>query len=134
MTLDDWALVWNRAAMGEGGRRLKPGDRALKAALLAHSLIMNDGVHHAIESMTKREVDAACEGFATLGLDRVAEFLRATRVSMRSSDDTELERLEARVDNRYASLISTRKSLDGRLWRAFRRHRKAHPELYAPPT
>jgi hypothetical protein len=52
--MSDFALlladhVWNRAALDGGGPKPRDGDRALADLLLAHGLIMNGGLGHALE-------------------------------------------------------------------------------------
>ena len=62
--------IWNRAALEQGGPNPKPGDVALAALILAHGLVMNGGVHHAVACLTEDEIDAAVAGFSYLGISR----------------------------------------------------------------
>jgi hypothetical protein len=64
--------VWNRAALEAGGPSPAKGDRALAALLLAHGLVMNGGVHHALRCMQPAELMAAAEGFSFFSLADVA--------------------------------------------------------------
>jgi hypothetical protein len=50
--------VWNRATLQSGGAAPKSGDRALAVLLLVHGLVMNGGVHHALESAQTSELRA----------------------------------------------------------------------------
>jgi hypothetical protein len=50
--------VWNRAALDAGGSPPREGDRALAALLLAHGMIMNGGVDHAVEALSAEELAA----------------------------------------------------------------------------
>ena len=76
MKLDAKALVWNRAALDGGGRSARAGDRALADALKVHGLVMNGGVHHAVQAVGELEVQAAAAGFEYFGLSSIAEVLR----------------------------------------------------------
>jgi hypothetical protein len=75
MTLAVEDMIWNRAALESGGRSPKEGDAALAAALAAHGLVMNGGVHHAIDVLSPAELHAAVEGFRFFSLSNVAELL-----------------------------------------------------------
>ena len=68
--------VWNRAAPEAGGATPGPGDRALASVLFLHGLVMNGGVHHALECMQPEELRAAADAYAFFGLDDVAAFFR----------------------------------------------------------
>jgi hypothetical protein len=61
--------VWNRAALEEGGRAPREGDRALAALLLAHGMVMNGGVQHATEALSADEMAAAAAGFRYFSSD-----------------------------------------------------------------
>ncbi len=69
-------LVWNRAALDGGGTNPRAGDRALADALKVHGLVMNGGVHHAVQVVGEGEVRAAVAGFEYFGLRAIAEVLR----------------------------------------------------------
>ena len=53
--------VWNRAALEAGGDSPGLGDRALASLLLVHGLVMNGGVHRAIECVEPAELVAAVD-------------------------------------------------------------------------
>jgi len=72
----DTAAVWNRAALENGGPSARAGDRALAAAVLAHGLVMNGGVAHALESLSAEEVEQACAGFERFGFVALADLFR----------------------------------------------------------
>jgi hypothetical protein len=106
--------VWNRAcAEARGPKHLsKPGDRALADMILAHSLAMNGGVLHALESLSRMELTAALDGYRYFGLDSAARALEY--VSERRGDDLDddaLDRLEVEADERYASVVPDDESL-----------------------
>ena len=67
--------VWNRAAMDDGGEEPRAGDRALADLLYAHGMVMNGGVHHALEVLTPDELKAAIAGFRYFSLGAVADLL-----------------------------------------------------------
>jgi len=54
--------IWNRAAMENGGETPGPGDKTLSSLLLLHGLVMNGGVHHALEELEPDEIAAAVDG------------------------------------------------------------------------
>ena len=95
--------VWNRAATESGGEVPGPGDCALASLLCAHGLIMNGGVHHALECLQPRELAAAIDGYAYFGLDDVAALLRGAAsdpVLREWTDDT-----ESVANGRYAKFV-----------------------------
>lgn len=88
------------AAMESGGVSPGAGDRALAALLVVHGLVMNGGVHHALEWVQPTELSAAIEDYAYFGFDDVAAFLRGAAddpVLSTWTDDTEVE-----ANRRYA--------------------------------
>lgn len=70
-------LIWNRAALESGGSAPCAGDTALAALLLAHGLIMNGGVEHALECMSQSQLLAALSGYRYFGLESAAQALEA---------------------------------------------------------
>ena len=91
MSLTIAQRVWNRA-LEPGVESLRPGDRALAAMLGAHGLVMNGGVHHALECLTPQQLLAAADGYAFFGLDDVAAFFRGASddpVLSQWTEDTE---------------------------------------------
>jgi hypothetical protein len=96
--------VWNRAALEDGGLSPGPGDTALASLLLLHGLIMNGGVHHAIECVGPSRLLAAADGYAYFGFPDVCTFFRgAAGDPMLSTwtDDTEVL-----ANRRYSEMIS----------------------------
>jgi hypothetical protein len=77
MELPVEARVWNRAALERGGADPREGDRALAALLLTHGLVMNGGVHHALEVLSHEEIRAAISGFRFFSLAPVGQLLDA---------------------------------------------------------
>ena len=67
-------IIWNRACLQDVAG-LEVGDRALAAMILAHGLVMNGGVLHAVEALDADQLAAAKEGFRYFGLARVEAFL-----------------------------------------------------------
>jgi hypothetical protein len=95
--------IWNRAALEAGGDSPRPGDRALASLLLVHGLVMNGGVHHALEGITPEELLAATDGYEFFGFYDVAAFFRgASEDPMLSNwtDDTEVA-----ANRRYAERV-----------------------------
>ena len=61
-------MIWNRAC-GQDRLRSLPGDRAFADLLLAHGLVVNGGVLHAVECLTAAELSDAESGYQFYGLD-----------------------------------------------------------------
>jgi hypothetical protein len=78
MQLSKVDQIWNRAAMESGGAAALDGDRALADLLLAHGMIMNGGVGHALEVLSSDEFAAALDGYRFFGLNAVASLLEYT--------------------------------------------------------
>jgi hypothetical protein len=119
--------VWNRATTLPSGSHLCPGDLALKAILLAHGLIMNGGVLHALEVLAPEELEEARDGFCFYGLNEVAAFLTSSQLAAREEPE-DLGELEHRLDEAYASLIPC----DSTIFAAFERHFGSNHTQYAP--
>lgn len=95
--------VWNRAALEAGGNSPGPGDRALASLLLLHGLVMNGGVHHALECLESDELLAAADGYAFFGFNDCATFFREAAsdpLLCTWTDDTEVA-----ANRRYFQLI-----------------------------
>lgn len=110
--------VWNRAALEAGGESPGVGDRALASLLLVHGLVMNGGVHHAIECVESVELAAAADGYSFFGLNNVAEFFRGAAtdpVLSAWNGDTEVE-----ANRRYAEMVPDDAHLVARFEEAFR--------------
>ncbi len=112
-------IVWNRAATKHGGELPRAGDAALSALLLAHGLVMNGGVLHAIEGLEASELAAAREGFCFFGFDEVARLFEHAE---KGGDD------EAAFGKAYSDALPD----DGAIMERFFQHFAEHPDLYAP--
>jgi hypothetical protein len=123
--------IWT-GACAEAGRPKSltaPGDRALADMILAHSLAMNGGVVHAVESLTTEERAAAVEGYRYFGLDAAARVLEdIARRFDGVLDDDEAERLEVEADERYASVVAD----DEVLANAFVEQYRREPTAFVP--
>ena len=112
--------VWNRAALQSGGDSPGPGDRALAALLLVHGLVMNGGVHHAMECVEPDELLAAADGYSFFGLEAVAAFFRGAAndpVLSVWTDETEVE-----ANRRYEEMVPDDSHLVARFEDVFREH------------
>ena len=107
--------VWNRAALESGGASPQAGDRALAALLLVHGLVMNGGVHHALECVQPSELNAAVEGFSFFGLDDVAAFFHQSAIDPMLYAWTDENEVEA--NRRYAQMIPDESHLVSRFER-----------------
>lgn len=115
MTIAD--EIWNRA-LAEPADELGPGDRALAAMLLVHGLVMNGGVHHALESVDADEWSAAIAGYAYFGCDDVAAFFRGAGndpMLTAWTDETEMS-----ANERYETLVPNDAHLVARFEDVFR--------------
>ena len=70
-------VIWNCAAMENGGTNPGRGDRALAVPLHAHGLAMNGGVLHAAELLNDDELTDAQSGYRFFGLSAVADVFGA---------------------------------------------------------
>ena len=95
---DTPTIIWNRAAMADGGPAPGPGDTALSAALRLHSRIMSGGLDHALDVLTPEDFASAAGGFRYLQLSDVADLVEQAQDA--PSDDI-LEELDAR----YSALV-----------------------------
>lgn len=118
--------IWNRAALERGGAAPRQGDRALSSLLLFHGLVMNGGVHHALDGMAPPEISAAAEGYAFLGLHGVASFIRGAADNAVLS--TRTGATEAAADKHYAEMIPDDSYLVARFEELYRQR----PEQFAP--
>lgn len=88
MKLSRQNLIWNRATLESDGLARCAGDTALAGLLLAHGLIMNGGVEHALECMSQSQLLAALGGYRYFGLERAAHALEmAAQTSGADSND-----------------------------------------------
>jgi|SRR5215831_11402452 len=99
----DEAAIWNRACSPGSDRLHLPGDRALADMILVHSLIMNGGVHHALEALTNHEVAAGIAGYSYFNLAPVAAFLAGVRDDPTNAPWTEANEIDA--NRRYHELV-----------------------------
>lgn len=94
--------------------------------LLLHGLVMNGGVHHAVESLGAAELAAAADGYSFFGLGDVALFLRG------AGDDPTLckwtDETEGVANRRYSEMVPD----DGHLFRCFERVFKERRGMFAP--
>jgi hypothetical protein len=118
--------IWNRAALQEADGVRRTGDRALVSLLHVHGLIMNGGVHHAIESVNAPELAAAADGYAFFGLHDVTAFLRGAGddpVLSKWTDDSEVT-----ANRRYQEMIPS----DSYLVLRFQEVLRLRPDEFAP--
>ena len=126
MTMSIAERIWNRAALEDGGKSPHAGDRALASLLLVHGLIMNGGVHHAIECVDQTELAAAADGYAFFGLHDVAAFFRGAANDPVLSEWT--GETEATANRRYDDMVPDDSYLDARFQEVLRER----PEQFSP--
>jgi hypothetical protein len=128
--------IWNRAHQAsEADAELRAGDRALAAALLAHGIVMNGGVLHALQAMSPSERREAAAGYRFLALPTLAQLfeMEVPDVDLDEDDEdgegeSELDQLEAELNQKYWATASD----DEALLRAFERKLMQEPGLFAP--
>jgi hypothetical protein len=120
-------VIWNRAAMENGGTNPGRGDRALAALLHAHGLAMNGGVLHVAELLNDDELTDAQSGYRFFGLSAVADVLARARGLL--NDDVDLGRYERKLDREYSNLVLE----DSTLVQRFEQYYRSHPSDFAPP-
>jgi hypothetical protein len=116
-----WERVWNRAASG-GVSSPRDGDSALAALLLAHGLVMNGGVLHAVECLDPTALRSACDGFRYFALAEVATLLEAAAAAEPSDEN------EENYNRAYWSVIPD----DAVILKRFQRHFAQNRAEYAP--
>ena len=118
--------VWNRACMMKGAESPGPGDHALASLISVHGLIMNGGVHHALECVEPSVLLAAADGYAFFGFDEVATFFRgAARDPILSAWTEDTEPI---ANRRYTEMVPDDSYLVARFAKVF--HER--PEQFAP--
>lgn len=128
--------IWNRACDAtDADAELRAGDRALAAALLAHGIVMNGGVLHALQGMSPSERREAAAGYRFFALPTLAElFEMQVPEDLDDEDDddddseSELDRLEAALNQKYWATAAD----DQAVWRAFEKKLAQEPGLFAP--
>lgn len=119
MATSESDLIWNRACLESGGSKPREGDRHLAAALLAHGLVANGGLHHAVESMSESEARAAISGFEYLGLAAAAQLiaeLAPHAEEFRRVEYTDQE--EESANARYIQAVDGDRALEAAFFRA----------------
>lgn len=111
--------IWNRAAMERGGLDPRPGDRALAALLLAHGMVMNGGVQHAVEALAENDLRNAIAGFRFFQLVEAACLLERAAVVTPLDEDT--------LDHQYTKIIPN----DSFLFQCFVAKLQHSPEVFA---
>ncbi len=101
--------IWNRACAEAGQPKTltASGDRALADMVLTHSLAMNGGLLHAVQSCTPDEVAAAVRGYRFFGLESAAAVLEDVARSWAdgSLDLADEEQLENEANERYYAAV-----------------------------
>jgi hypothetical protein len=122
-------LIWNRAALCNGGESPGIGDAALATALAFHGLAMNSGVLDAVErtSADHARIEAA---FQWLGLQPIAALLASVREDIAAGaldGDERAEALEREADERYSATLPS----DATLEAVFRDRLNENPNAFA---
>jgi hypothetical protein len=126
MKLDAKDLVWNRAAIDGGGRNARAGDTALANALKVHGLVMNGGVHHAVQAVSETEVQAAAAGFDYFELRAIGEVLRRVQHDPKLREWSDAT--EEAANRLYWAVLPD----DGELIARFERRFRDKPTDFAP--
>ncbi len=87
MKLSKQEHIWNRAALNGGGPSPGEGDIALANLLMAHGLVMNGGVEHAVECLSSDELADSIAGFEYFGFLAAANALSQPPSSMEDSEE-----------------------------------------------
>lgn len=124
--MSDTDLIWNRAAIENGGPMPASGDRALSALLYAHGLAMNGGVLHAVEHLTSDELADAQLGYSLFGITEISHLLTRSRKLFNDGGDLGIH--ERSLDAEYLAHIPN----DSALIERFERHFHLHPSDFAP--
>jgi hypothetical protein len=123
-------LIWNRAALEQGGSSPGAGDRALADVLAFHGLAMSGGVLDAIERTSAAELARIGAAFRWFGLEAVDDLLASVRRDIQAGALDELDRaevLELTADANYQAILPS----DETLQMIFRRRLDADPSAFA---
>jgi hypothetical protein len=112
--------------MDAGGDTPQAGDLALSSMIQAHSLIMNGGVHHAIDVLSPAELEAAVQGFAYFDLGDAGRLLSGIPTDPRLSEWT--DETEPIANDTYNYLVPDDECLE----RHFRAMIQTKPNDFAP--
>jgi hypothetical protein len=88
MKLSKQDQIWNRAALEAGGSSPGVGDLALTNLLSAHGLVMNGGVQHTIECMSRDELADSIAGFKYFGFFAAANVLSQPSSNLEDSEES----------------------------------------------
>ncbi len=116
----DCDLIWNRAALDGGGIAPQRGDQALADVLVAHGLIMNGGVLHALELLDPNQVQRAASGMEYFGLAQASCVLLETLETLNRLGGS--EKLEAEANARYWAVLADDTTLAERFEQVFVKH------------
>ncbi len=128
--MDAADLIWNRAALEQGGSSPGAGDRALADVLAFHGLAMSGGVLDAIERTSAADLARIGAAFRWFGLEAVDDLLASVRRDIQAGALDELDRAEAlelTVDADYQAILPS----DEALQMVFRRRLDADPSAFA---
>ena len=124
--MTDADLIWNRAAIDNGGDSPEVGDRALADLLAAHGLVMNGGVFHAVECLDDNELAAASNGYRHFGLEAIGTLFNQASETLDTGE--EIDEREAEFDAAYLAIVADDSSLAER----FENRLASHPHEFAP--
>ncbi len=131
VTLTRADKIRNRAC-GFPEEGVERGDRLLSAVIMAHSLIMNGGVGHALECLDDDELKSASDGYAYLGLPTLRPFFaaaqRLTDQLEAADDEAGLDALEVELNRDYDRQVPS----DGHLTERFEAVLASRPQNFAP--
>ena len=99
----------------------------MAALLLAHAMVMGDGVQGGVEGLSDAEVDAASDGYRFFGLGEIAALIQRAK-PYRQRYEKELEKLYAEFDGEYPRWIRT----DDALADILERRLREYPDEFAP--
>ena len=129
--MDAADLIWNRAALENGGMYPNAGDRALADVLAFHGLAMSGGVLDAVERTPAADQGRIGAAFRWFGLESVDRLVASVRRDIEASalDDTnQAETLEQAADRDYHAIVPS----DDVLATAFRGRLSDDPSAFAP--
>jgi hypothetical protein len=126
MTLTPADMIWNRAAMDEGGQNPASGDRALAALLKAHSLAMNGGVMHAVEILDELSIADAKTGYRFFGFEGIPNLLSRAKELLETNFDLGI--YEQQFDKEYYDNIPD----DDTIVKRFEQHLANNPTDFSP--
>ena len=133
MPVDAAEVVWNRAALENGGSSPATGDRALADMLAFHGLVMSGGLLNAVELTPVQEQARISAAFQWFGLESITDLITSVRQEIEAGvldEPGQAEVLELTANRDYQAILPS----DDVLLAVFQRRLNDDPSAFASPV